>query len=169
MQKKQRVKLTCAECNSQFELLPCQMLKGRGQFCSKSCAHKAMQKGRELQCSWCDSSFYRTASEQERAETYFCSILCYQEHRSEFIKKTTYKKEGRRHEHRVVAERSLGRTLLLNEIVHHIDCDKHNNEPWNLAVLPNRVIHGQIHQGKISIQEINTYRLPQAQLMEAQS
>lgn len=42
---------------------------------------------------------------------------------------------GYAYEHRMVAERSMGRRLLPHEIVHHIDGNPTNNTPCNLAVL----------------------------------
>lgn len=51
------------------------------------------------------------------------------------LKPTTYRKLFGRHEHRVVAEQMLGRPLKQNEIVHHIDGNKHNNDPSNLQVM----------------------------------
>ena len=48
----------------------------------------------------------------------------------------TYNKFLGRHEHRVVAERMLGRKLKKNEVVHHIDLNKQNNDECNLVVLP---------------------------------
>ena len=51
------------------------------------------------------------------------------------VKPTTYRKRHGRHEHRVVAEEMLGRPLKRNEIVHHIDGNKHNNDPSNLRVM----------------------------------
>ena len=51
------------------------------------------------------------------------------------IKPTTYRKLHGRHEHRVIAEQMLGRALKRNEIVHHIDGNKHNNEPSNLQIM----------------------------------
>lgn len=50
-------------------------------------------------------------------------------------KPTTYRKLFQRHEHRVVAEQMLGRSLRPGEIVHHIDGNKHNNDPSNLQVM----------------------------------
>lgn len=47
----------------------------------------------------------------------------------------TYRKLLGRHEHRVVAEQTLGRPLVCGEVVHHIDGDKLNNAPENLAVM----------------------------------
>jgi len=51
------------------------------------------------------------------------------------VKPSTYRKLHGRHEHRVVAEQMVGRPLQRNEIVHHIDGNKHNNDPSNLRVM----------------------------------
>lgn len=48
-------------------------------------------------------------------------------------------------EHTLVAEKMLGRKLVKGELVHHIDCDKHNNDPSNLDVMtPSQ--HSAAHQ-----------------------
>lgn len=57
----------------------------------------------------------------------------------------TYVKENQRHQHRVVAERILGRSLLDGEVVHHEDNDKKNNDPSNLIVFPSSGEHSRHH------------------------
>lgn len=61
------------------------------------------------------------------------------------LKPTTYKKYLGRHLHRQIAEQKLGRSLRGGEIVHHIDGDKHNNDPANLEILIDQSYHAKIH------------------------
>jgi hypothetical protein len=48
---------------------------------------------------------------------------------------TSYRKYFGRHEHRVVMERILGRPLRSDEVVHHVDGNKRNNDPSNLRLM----------------------------------
>ena len=57
----------------------------------------------------------------------------------------TYVKEAGRHQHRVVAERLLGRSLTPLEVVHHEDRDKKNNSPENLIVFSTQAAHVAHH------------------------
>ena len=49
-------------------------------------------------------------------------------------------------EHRLVMSRILGRALTKNEIVHHIDFDRANNDPDNLDVLDDHSAHQDTHR-----------------------
>ena len=49
--------------------------------------------------------------------------------------------------HRVIMENFLGRVLKPNEIVHHIDENKHNNDILNLELMTKRE-HAQHHHPK---------------------
>lgn len=57
---------------------------------------------------------------------------------------TSYRKVHGRHEHRIVMEQMIGRSLTSDDIVHHRDGTKRNNAPENLQ-LTDRVEHGRIH------------------------
>lgn len=50
-----------------------------------------------------------------------------------------------RGEHRVVMEKALQRKLSRNEVVHHIDHNRANNDPANLAVMT-RSEHARMHR-----------------------
>lgn len=56
----------------------------------------------------------------------------------------TYAKFYGRLQHRLVAEKMLGRKLREDEVVHHIDGDKRNNDPENLMVMT-AAEHGRFH------------------------
>lgn len=147
---KQRVKLACAECGVMVLRLQCQ-ITGANTFCSQSCLWAWRRHGSVLFCSWCDTSFYRRFGEQDRnvAVRQFCSRECYDECRQDG--RTSYPKgDGGRHKHRIVAEAVLGRPLALEEVVHHIDEDKQNFHPSNLAVFPSQAIHARCHFTKDS-------------------
>jgi hypothetical protein len=47
----------------------------------------------------------------------------------------TYAKYYGRLQHRLIAEQKLGRKLSKDEVVHHIDGDRRNNDPDNLVVM----------------------------------
>jgi hypothetical protein len=48
-------------------------------------------------------------------------------------------------EHRIIAERALGRRLPPEAEVHHVDADKANNQPGNLVICPNHAYHRLLH------------------------
>lgn len=130
-------------------------------FCSKACVGLAKRNGCDVDCVACGKVFYRHYAEQELSirNNQFCSVTCYQEWRGDNRKPDTYPKIGGVHEHRIVAEKALGRPLIEGEIVHHIDGNKHNNHRSNLAVLPSQEIHVKVHFGKVSDEELLRFSL----------
>lgn len=155
----EKVSLSCAQCGKEFEKYPSQILKGRGTFCSKACLGLSKRTGSQLDCSWCGSRFYRHMAEQD-SERSFCSRPCYMKWRAN--QRTSYPKLGSEHVHRVVAARVLGRALLPGEVVHHIDLDKQNHDPSNLAVFPSQADHARCHFGGMSDDELRSFSLIQA-------
>lgn len=53
---------------------------------------------------------------------------------------------GYAYEHRLVAEKKIGRRLLPGELVHHIDENKKNNDPINLEVMKSTAHHFKKHR-----------------------
>lgn len=57
----------------------------------------------------------------------------------------SYGKLYGRHEHRVVAEKILGRPLKADEVVHHMDFNKRNNAAWNNMIFSSQSDHAKYH------------------------
>ncbi len=92
---------------------------GVAKYCSKQCEWKAL-KGPDF-----NARIARETSEKRAAAI----------RRRGDVSGKWYRKVGGRHEHRVVAEAMLGRPLTRDEVVHHKDHNKRNNDPSNLEVL----------------------------------
>lgn len=138
----------CVECGKRFSRLVCPSTDiNQIKYCSRRCKSNAWMNGVKKKCKQCGNVFYRRPSELKKSSCEYCSRKCYEEYRFSRIKKTTYIKIIGTHEHRIVAENALGRKLKKQEIVHHIDGDKHNNKIKNLAILPNRKYHNRVHHG----------------------
>jgi len=97
---------TCELCGKTFEVMPYRAATAR--FCCHVCRQTAVSRA---------TARRRGDAQRGRGDG------------------KTYRKYCGRHEHRVIAERMLGRALRAGEIVHHRDGNKLNNAPENLCVL----------------------------------
>ena len=147
-----KVTCKCAYCGKEFEREAC-CIKGRKHlFCCRDCQHKFCTKKFNPEC-------YDTYADHSKARIHMRELaLKYNptrmtpEVRAKVRASRLNKGEGKTytkiygvHAHRVVAEEMLGRKLKPDEVVHHIDGNKRNNEPSNLKVFENQAEHARFH------------------------
>lgn len=128
-----KMKLTCDWCGKDYESYRCGKYH---HFCSIECR----RAGGKLVGSSFDEDTRKRAG--ERITYYNKNVFNhgeYRERNSEAKRRRGsgkgYTKVNGRHAHRVVAEKMIGRPLRSDEIVHHIDGNKRNNNPGNLKVM----------------------------------
>jgi len=104
----------------------------------------SIQEGENVQCACdrCGKEFKRTRKQWRKMATHYCSIQCYLSDR----KNENYRphRNGQKEARRVMAKH-LGRPLMLEEVVHHIDSNCQNNELSNLMLFPNHKAHIKWH------------------------
>lgn len=109
----------CCQCGTRTLLPVSQIARSAGKStCSKKCW--AASRSGEKHHAW------KAKTEKVRANGKTALLVWAPNHPNA--------RHGRVYEHRYVMEKKLGRFLSGNEVVHHIDCDPHNNSPENLCL-----------------------------------
>ena len=150
MSVKNRVTVTCDWCGKMIEKWP-SVIK-RHNFCSRQCLADFSNKTKN-QDEYGKLKDY-TGQRQNMAEinqklnpSRMTAITRSKLRQARFQTEhngRTYAKFYGRLQHRLVAEKMLGRKLRDDEVVHHIDGDKRNNGPENLMVMT-AAEHGRFH------------------------
>lgn len=161
--KKNKVR-DCRQCGTEISTRP----SDPKVFCSKVCAYKfnrgsnhALWRTDKIKiCLFCFSPFVIVRG-WERTKK-FCGVTCAKAHQqinggpttvpigtvTQDAKGYRFIKIGPRNwrpEHRVIAERTLGRDLLPSELVHHRDGNPSNNAEENLQVVVSVSAHKKLH------------------------
>jgi hypothetical protein len=126
----------CEECGVEM-LLPPSLADRR--FCSWACSgHEDTRT--TMVCEHCGDHYVGRPQENRR----FCSKPCFYAWQTEnaegHVNAFGYRlvsdgEGGYRPEHRIVMERILGRRLTRAETVHHLNADRLDNDPTNLALM----------------------------------
>lgn len=154
-EKAKKVEIICLYCGKKFQLNASETRVKLKivHYCSSKCRDNARKKGIIKKCINCGKEFYTTRNE-------CCSKKCVYEYKKKNYKHKIYlengyevryiggyNKKGNVKNHRYIMERYLGRKLNENEIIHHKDGNKLNNDINNLEVMT-RSEHSKLHRLK---------------------
>ena len=145
-----RINLTCVQCGKSFERDTGEVNRGRVKYCSLSCfrlscvgkERPTMRKRIIKKCLRCGQEF-ETGGRAGKKSKVYCSNRCSKMVRNGSTIANGYKcirVNGKRtYEHRLIVEKTLGRSLRKDEVIHHNNGDKLNNRPENLTVMSQKI------------------------------
>jgi hypothetical protein len=136
----------CSICGADIERYPSALNRHTGKrfFCT-SCFYAARKRG--LRPTTFQARELDRVHNGRRARLdHHGYVLIYESSRA---RRRTSLPKGWDHEHRVVAERMIGRCLRKGEHVHHINGIKTDNRPENLQVLTAQA-HRKLHSDEIT-------------------
>ena len=144
----------CQHCEKEF-FVPQYDINSRPtiKYCSRDCYHLASRKPPRLQtCLHCGKEFAFSSKHKGKM---FCNVNCACAYKRGRERVATLDAKGYKNvwfadgsgekEHRYIIEQMIGRKLGRDEVVHHIDGNRANNEISNLAVMT-RGEHSSLHR-----------------------
>lgn len=147
--KRLPVTYTCQnpECGKEY-----QPWQKTSRYCSNRCSSLVTRGLVRMATIRCRNPGCGEMFQPDKAERQYCSRQCYRDAGGRSLRDDGYVSiympehpaaytSGQILEHRVVMERMIGRYLLPNETVHHINGDKADNDPGNLQLRTGR--HGK--------------------------
>lgn len=162
-----RVKKTCVFCGKEFF-----SAESAGRlYCSDECGYNAKKNRTMVSCAVCGKEFEVKVVDVERGKSFLCSMECrgkwmsdnYSGENSPVFGENSYRWNGGvrmedgyvtirqgqgkySYEHRLIAEKALGRKLKRGEVVHHLNGDKSDNRNCNLLICDSNGYHRWLHE-----------------------
>lgn len=129
----------CEACGKPFK-----PRNDKTRACSRQCADKLRERRFETTCDYCGAPLSKP-NKDLRYTNHFCGNECKMAWDAGHRKREAapnwkggihpYVQEGKKLQHRIVAEQKIGRPLAPGEVVHHINGNKKDNRPENLDVM----------------------------------
>lgn len=142
------VQKICQQCHLWFDCL--RRFAHRQVFCSRRCHAESRLVKVHPACQQCGRSFETVPSVVEKGWGRFCSMECKFAFRSMpdnmngFLARG-YRKKASRFEHRIIAERVVGRSLPATVVIHHVNGQPADNRHSNLVICENSAYHSLLH------------------------
>ncbi len=158
MPKRNSIMIGCSNCGKVFFIQYSRFKRSKKSYCCRKCADEGQQKRIWLVCENCKKPFWRLGCHIKKRS--FCSDACSRSflrgcESPNYRGKTIIGKGGyvwtimtngiRMPLHRFIVQGVLGRPLKREEVVHHVNGEKLDNEYSNLMLCSNSY-HKWLHE-----------------------